>query len=194
VSSAAELEQRVVISGIGRSQTGRKINRDGLELTVDSCLEAIADAGLTTADVDGLITWPGESFAAGTGFGAPGCATIQDTLRLDLDWYCSGMEGLNVLGGVVAAAMAVASGMCRHVLVVRTVTEATAQGSGRRQGAVGRPDARATGSMQWHLPYGSMSAVNWAAWQAQLHFDRYGMDRETLGAVAVNQRRNAALN
>jgi acetyl-CoA acetyltransferase len=194
MNSRAELEERVVISGIGRSQTGRKINRDSLELTVDSCLAAIADAGLRPADVDGLITWPGENFAGGAGFGAPGCASIQETLRLSLEWYCSGMEGLNVLGGVVAAAMAVASGICRHVLLVRTVTEATAQGSGGRQGARGRGDARSTGSMQWHQPYGSMSAASWAAWQAQLHFDRYGMGRETLGAVAVNQRRNAALN
>jgi acetyl-CoA acetyltransferase len=193
VSSADDFEHRVVISGIGRSQTGRKINRDALDLTVDSCLAAIADAGLKPADVDGLITWPGENFTSMAGFGGPGCATIQETLRLQLNWYSSGMEGLNVLGGVVAGAMAVASGMCRHVLLVRTVTEATAQGSGRREG-VGRRTQRASGSIQWHTPYGSMSAASWAAWQAQLHFDRYGMGRETLGAVAVNQRRNAALN
>jgi acetyl-CoA acetyltransferase len=194
MTGRAELEDRVVISGIGRSQTGRRIDRDALELTVDACLAAIADAGLRPADVDGLITWPGENFAPTPGFDGPGCATIQETLRLSLEWYSSGMEGLNVLGGVVAAAMAVASGMCRHVLLLRTVTEATAQGSGGRQGVRQRGDARSRGSMQWHQPYGSMSAASWAAWQAQLHFDRYGMGRETLGAVAVNQRRNAALN
>src|SRR5438445_567022 len=194
MNSAAELEQRVVISGIGRSQTGRRIERDSLELTVDSCLAAIADAGLRPSDIDGLITWPGENAGAMAGFGGPGCATIQETLRLSLEWYCSGMEGFNVLNDVPATAMAIASDVCRHVLLVRTVTEATAQGRGGRQGARGRDGQRASGSMQWHQPYGSMSAASWAAWQAQLHFDRYGMGRETLGAVAVNQRRNAALN
>ncbi|HZS14437.1 MAG TPA: thiolase family protein [Candidatus Dormibacteraeota bacterium] len=195
MSRAAELEHRCVISGIGRSQTGRRIDRDALDLTVDACLAAVADAGLRTADVDGLITWPGEMAGSlGRGFAGPGCATIQDTLRLSLDWYLAGGEGFNVLGSVIAAAQAVASGFCRHVLLVRTLTEATAQGAGGRQGYAGGRPGRVGGSVQWQAPFGSMSAANWAAWQAQIHFDRYGMTRETLGAIAVNQRRNAMLN
>jgi acetyl-CoA acetyltransferase len=188
------MEHRVVISGIGRSQTGRRINRDALDLTIDSCLAAIADAGLRPADIDGLITWPGEGNRTMPGFDAPGVATIQEALRLKLEWYSSGMEGLNVLGGVVAGTMAVATGYCRHVLLVRTVTEATAQGTGGRQAAARAQGGRVSGGMQWHMPFGSMSAASWAAWQAQIHFDRYGMRREDLGALAVAQRRSAALN
>jgi len=194
MSRAAELEHRCVISGIGRSQTGRRLDRESLDLTVDACLAAIADAGLTPKDIDGLVNWPGEGTYPGTGFGSPGCATLQETFRLQLEWYCTGVEGLNVLGSLVPAAMAIATGVCRHVLLVRTLTEATAQGAGRRQGLGGGRSDRVTGSPQWHVPFGSMSAAIWAAWQAQLHFDCYGMTRETLGAIAVNQRRNAMLN
>ena len=49
-------ERRAVISGVGQSDIGRRLYRDPLELTVDACLAAIADAGLTTADVDGIAT------------------------------------------------------------------------------------------------------------------------------------------
>ena len=48
-----------IISGIGQSAVGRGLGRSGLDLTLDAALEAIADAGLTPADIDGLATYPG---------------------------------------------------------------------------------------------------------------------------------------
>ncbi len=49
----------VVISGIGQSAVGRRLGRDELDLTIEAALAAIADAGLTVADIDGLATYPG---------------------------------------------------------------------------------------------------------------------------------------
>ena len=43
----------------GQSEIGRRLFRDPLELTLDGCLAAIDHAGLTTADIDGLSTYPG---------------------------------------------------------------------------------------------------------------------------------------
>ncbi len=45
--------------GVGRSQIGRRLMVDPLSLTVDACLAAVADAGLTLDDIDGLSTYPG---------------------------------------------------------------------------------------------------------------------------------------
>ncbi len=56
-----EPEQQTVISGVGQSDVGRRLFRDPLELTLDACLAAIEDAGLTTADIDGIATYPGPS-------------------------------------------------------------------------------------------------------------------------------------
>ena len=53
------LERRAAISGIGQSDVGRRLGRDPLELTLDACLAAIEDAGLTRKDIDGLATYPG---------------------------------------------------------------------------------------------------------------------------------------
>ena len=47
--------------------------------------------------------------------------------------------------------------------------------------------------MQWRLPYGASSAANWIGMLASAHFDRYGTTRETLGWIALNARKNAAL-
>ena len=64
------LERRAIISGIGQSDVGRRLGRSDLDLTVDAALAAIADAGLTRDDIDGLSTYPG--MGAGTpGFGGP---------------------------------------------------------------------------------------------------------------------------
>ena len=48
-----------MLSGVGRSAIGRRLMVDPLSLTVDACLAAVADAGLTLDDIDGLSTYPG---------------------------------------------------------------------------------------------------------------------------------------
>jgi 3-oxoacyl-[acyl-carrier-protein] synthase III len=50
----SDIERSAVISGIGQSVVGRRLNRSDLDLTVEACLEAIGDAGLTRDDVDGI--------------------------------------------------------------------------------------------------------------------------------------------
>jgi acetyl-CoA acetyltransferase len=45
-------EKQVCISGAGQSEVGRPSNKSALRLTVDACLAAIADAGLTPSDID----------------------------------------------------------------------------------------------------------------------------------------------
>src|ERR687898_2560787 len=127
-------ERRSVISGIGQSDIGRRLGRTGLDLTIDAALEAIADAGLTPADIDGIATYPGAGGGAGPGFSGPGSPEVQDALRLSVDWHSGGIEGAAQLAAIVNAVMAVGAGLARHVLVYRTVTEATEQGAGGRQG------------------------------------------------------------
>ncbi len=52
-------ERRSVISGIGQSAIGRRLRRTGVDLTMEAARAAVADAGLTLADIDGLATYPG---------------------------------------------------------------------------------------------------------------------------------------
>jgi hypothetical protein len=124
------VERDALVSGIGRSELGRRLPRSGVELTLDACLAAIADAGLTPHDIDGLTSWPPTSGPVGRG--APSAAQLHQLMRFDLAWMLECGEGANPLGALGAAAQAVGARLARHVLVYRTVTEASAQGAGGR--------------------------------------------------------------
>jgi len=191
------LERRAIISGIGQSDIGRRLGRSDLDLTEQAALAAIADAGLTRDDIDGLATYPG--MGAGTpGFAGPGTPEVQDALRLRLNWHDGGGEGPAQIRAVIAACIAVGAGLARHVLVYRTVSESTAQGEGGRAGigggGGGRGGPRFSGFLQWSLPFGAVSAANWIALVAQRRVHEFGLTREQLGQIAINARRNAALN
>jgi acetyl-CoA acetyltransferase len=189
--------RRAVISGLGMSQVGRRLHRDHLELTLDAALAAIADAGLTRDDIDGVATYPGGPAGAGNGMGGPSTTEVLDALRLRADWHSGGGEGPAQIQAVINAAMAVACGMARHVLVWRTVTEASAQASGRRGLGLagdGAGDGRVSGAFSWSIPFGAFSAANWLALNARRHFHEFGTTREQLAQIALNARANAARN
>ena len=192
-------ERNACISGIGQSDVGRRLHRDPLELTLDACLEAIEDAGLTRDDIDGIATYPG-NMDSPPGFSGAGVTEVQDALRLNLNWFSGGLEAPGQLGSVVNACLAVAAGLANHVVCFRTVWEGTAQGSGGRAGigagggGGGGRVPRFSGFMQWTLPYGAASAANWIGMMASRHFHEFGTTREQLAWIALNGRRNAALN
>lgn len=190
-------ERTAVISGIGQSQIGRRIYRDPMSLTLDACLAAIEDAGLTRDDIDGLSTYPG-NMNTPPGFSGGGITEVHDALRLNLNWFAGGLELPGQLGSVANAVAAISAGLCRHVLCFRTVWEASAQGDRGRAavttGGGGGGNYRASGFMQWTLPFGAPSAANWIGMMANLHFHRYGTTREQLAQIALTERANAALN
>jgi len=186
-------ERAAVISGIGQSAVGRNLNRSPLSLTVDAALEALDDAGLTPADIDGVATWPGAA-AATPGFSSVGVWNIKEALDLALRWFSGGSEAAGQLGGVFSACAAIAAGLATHVLCFRTVWESTAQSPQRRASLVGGGYSRISGEYQWHVPFGAQSAANWVAMMAMRHFHEFGTTREQLAAIALNERANAARN
>jgi acetyl-CoA acetyltransferase/uncharacterized OB-fold protein len=186
-------EHRAVLSGVGRSRMGRRLMVDPLSLAVDACVAAVEDAGLSLEDIDGLSTYPG---AGGMGMSEGGTTAIEEALRLHPTWINGGGDLPGPGGSVIAAAMAVAAGLCRHVLCFRTVLESTfatlvAQG----KIATPRGGGRVSGPMQeWRAPFGALSAANWIAMNANQYLHRYGAPREMLGLIALNGRANAARN
>jgi acetyl-CoA acetyltransferase len=189
-------ERKAVVSGIGQSQVGRRIYREPLDLTIEAALAAIEDAGLTREDIDGVATYPG-NMAIPPGFSGVGVTEIQDALRLNLNWFTGGVELPGQLGSVANAAMAVATGLADHVLCFRTVWEASAQGDRGRASVTsggGGGSFKASGFMQWTLPYGAPSAANWIGMMAQRHFHEFGTTREQLAQIPLIERANAAKN
>jgi acetyl-CoA acetyltransferase len=186
-------EHDSVISGIGQSAIGRRLGRSALDLTVEAALAAIDDAGLTRDDIDGISTYPGGDATSSRGYGGPPPTALQDALRLRPSWFQGAAEIPGQLGAVISAMMAVSAGLARHVVVFRTVTESTAQGSGGR-GAIYDPDGRAPSVGAWLSPFGAPSAANWLALLATRHFHDYGTTRQQLAQIPLTCRRHAGLN
>jgi acetyl-CoA acetyltransferase/uncharacterized OB-fold protein len=183
-----KFEDKVALTGIGMSPIGRRLMQPPLALTVQACEAAIADAGLTFADIDGLSTYPGAINVGG--FGEGGVTALEAALGIRPTWHNGAMETFGPGGSVIAAMLAVAGGLTRHVLCFRTVWEAT-HNELMKQGKITPSMGRMAG---WQMPFGATSAAHTLAMNAQRHFHRYGTTKETLGWIALNQRANAELN
>jgi acetyl-CoA acetyltransferase len=110
-------------------------------------------------------------------------------------WFNGGMELPGQGGSVISAMLAVAAGLCRHVLVFRTVWEATyteLMRTGKAHPAHG--GGAVPPPMDFSLPFGCGSAANNLAINASHHFKRYGTTRDALGWIAVTARANAGRN
>jgi acetyl-CoA acetyltransferase len=185
-------EKQTAITGIGQSEISRGATKSALGLTIDAALDAIADAGLARSDIDGMACWPGGTGEA-NGFAPVSIPALQDALRLNLNWYSNASETSGQFGALFNAIGAIAAGFARHVLVFRTMYEATARKTSFAN-ALNRPGERVYGPFQWYAPY----HVYAAALQQALYFNRYvhdsGILPEQIAQIAINGRRNAALN
>ncbi|MGW2048890.1 thiolase C-terminal domain-containing protein [Streptomyces sp. NPDC001858] len=190
MASPRKYEDRVALTGVGQSRVGRRLMVDPLSLTVDACLAAVADAGLELDEIDGLSTYPGPS---PDGMSEGGITALTEALQLRPTWVNGAREVPGQIGSITAGMLAVAAGLCRHVLCFRTVWESS-HGALLRSGQWQSHSGRATGMFEFRAPFGAMSAAQWIGCNASHYLHRYGVGREVLGAIAVTARANAARN
>ena len=115
-----------------------------------------------------------------------------------MDWYDSGLETSGQLGSVIKACMAVGAGMCNHVLCFRSVWEGSAQGDKGRSAVMpggGGGSFKASGFMEWSLPFSAPSA---SIWIAHVRAGALPQVRHDEGTARLDRartvRRNAELN
>jgi len=171
------------IVGIGRTTYSRNSGRSTRAMAVEACRAALADAGLTPADVDGMSTYqvmdsahpPEVSWALG-----------QD----ELAWSNSMYGGGNIVADQIATAAAVIeAGICRAVLVYRSLNGR----SGKRFGTIEGP-MQVEGEMQFDAPSGFLVPPQWFAMWARRHQHVYGTTSEDLGQIAITERGHAVPN
>lgn len=186
-------EKNTCISGIGQSAINRVPKEFPFELAMTACLAAIEDAGLEAQDIDGVSTWPVSETGIGHGFGAASIADVVASLGLSVKWRSEGSMAAQ-LSPIMNAVSAIAAGFCSHVLCWRALGERTvgSYACAAKQG--GDPLFRPVGYMEYMLPYWAMSAAIWCGVHANTHMHRFGITREQMSAIPINQRRNAALN
>ncbi|MER7362159.1 lipid-transfer protein [Nonomuraea wenchangensis] len=178
---------RAAVAGIGATEFSKESGRSELRLAAEAVLAALDDAGLSPADVDGLVTFSQDANQE--------IAVAREVGVGDLTYFSRVEYGGGAACATVAhAAMAVATGMARTVVCYRAFNER----SGRR---FGQPDARLGGQptsqgleMSWHVPFGLMTPAAWVAMFARRYMHTFGATSEDFGRVAVAMRRHAATN
>ena len=185
-------ERRVVISGVGQSAIGRRLDRSGLQLTLDAILAAVADAGLTVDEIDGLAMFPGGGAANLPGYANGNLYEVQDALRITTRWRQGIVEGMAL--PFYGPAQAVATGQARHAVIWRTVKEGSAARTAGGRPAYGSTKPVAEGPLAWLLPVGMLSPVCQIAPYAMRYMHDYKVTREQLAWIPVTQRAHAALN
>ncbi|WP_408638946.1 lipid-transfer protein [Nocardiopsis suaedae] len=181
---------KAVIAGIGATGFSKDSGRSETRLAADAALDALADAGISPEEVDGMATFtmdPTSEIALAREIGA---GALRFFTRVP---YGGGAA----CGAVAQAAMAAASGTADVVLVYRAFNER----SGRRYGRAVPQDGAPTGApasqaleLGWHVPAGLATPAAWAALPARRYMHEYGATGEDFGRVAVQMRANAATN
>ncbi|MBO0728590.1 MAG: hypothetical protein J2P57_04985 [Acidimicrobiaceae bacterium] len=183
-------EKGALISGIGHSAIARQLERSSFQLTLDAILAAVADAGLTVDDLDGIAAFPPGAKTNLPGYTSPDPAEISDTLRLTTTWRNGFAGGLPW----AAAVQAVTSDQARHVVVYRTVKEGSAARTAGGRPAYGSTNPTADGPLAWIIPIGALSPVCQIAPFVTRYMHDYSVRREQLAWIPVTQRAHAALN
>lgn len=174
-------DRRAAVTGTGATAYSKASGQSVLALATEAARAAIADAGLTPADIDGVASFMVMHDSVPTV--ALASALALPRLRWALDIDLGGQAPCHL---VVQAAAAVATGQAEHVLVFRAMN--------------GRSGAR-VGSMQFHgggagyrYPIGYDAYLMYVAMWGQRFLYETGQGEEDLAAVAVAQRAHAVRN
>jgi acetyl-CoA acetyltransferase len=159
------------VVGAAEVDTWQSEGRSPVGLMAEATRRAVADAGLTLADVDGL-------FSASSHYTFP---TMNLAERLGMHprfMDSSNIGGASFVSHAGHAAAAIAAGLCDVAVI--------AYGSTQRSD-MGRLISRAEWSA-YEEPYGLIHPISSVALMAQRHMHEFGTTSEQLAALAVSAR------
>jgi acetyl-CoA acetyltransferase len=149
-----------------------------IQLHADAALNALADAGLTAADIDGVAT-AGESPTA-----------IAHYLGITPEWVDgTQVGGCSFMIHVRHAVAAIQQGLCETVLITHGESGRSRIGAGNFRGG-----GSATLAGQFESPYGVVGPPTMFTLPVLRYMKDFGMTHEQLAMVAVVQREWASKN
>ena len=178
-----ELSNRAALTGIGETRYAKESDKSQQALTFEASLSAIEDAGLGPKDIDGVIPY---------GLGGIVAEDFITNFGIDDLRYSAviPMGGASAVAALQTAAMAVATGVARHVLIAL----------GRASASTSRAAARISQMPQFRvvsefeMPLGTNAPAQFYAPMARRHMEVYGTTSEQFGHVAVTMRKHAQLH
>lgn len=181
------LSRQAAIVGIGATEFSKMSGRSELQLSVEAVRAALADAGLTVADVDGLTTFTMDTSSE--------IAVARELGMAEMRFF----SRINYGGGaacatVQQAAMAVATGVADVVVCYRGFNERSESRFGQFSLAAATQVNTNGLDNAWSYPMGLGTPAATVAMQATRYLHEYGATSRDFGAVAVADRRHAATN
>jgi acetyl-CoA acetyltransferase len=153
---------------------------------------------LAATDIDGIAT-----------LGDTPAAEVNAALGIEASDSGTGFSTGGLMNPVISACRAVSEGHARHVIIYRTIQMLGGTVLAKQdENAPAPPMAKMFDTPEGETPpvVGPMddvgdlvaaqgySAANWLAMHCRRHMELYGTTKEQLGWLAINSRRNAALN
>jgi acetyl-CoA acetyltransferase len=178
------MKNPALISGVYATRAGKLPQSTCLSLHSEAAFGALSDAGFPLAEVDGLLcaysfTEPHPMLSS----------VFAEYVGLHPRYSASlSAGGATACLMVMTARALVENGTCRHVLLVTGDNRLTGMPPGGALAALSH-----FGHPQFERPYG-MTIPACYALVAQRYMFEYGLSREELSAVSVNQRRMAGLH
>ena len=181
--SLQQLRGKSAIVGVGQAGIGEAHGFTAMEILAQAGTQAVADAGLTMQDIDGLATCS----SAASMWALP----VAEYLGLRPQFIDSTMlGGSSFIAHLMPAMLALESGQCNAVLVCYGSTQKT--GSFSRKGMT--EAFKLVDPLPYEHPYSPMLPPTAYALAASRHMYEFGTTREQLAEVAVAARRWAQLN
>jgi acetyl-CoA acetyltransferase len=181
------LSRKAAIAGIGATEFSKESGRSELRLAAECVSHALADAGLSASDVDGLVS-----------FTMDGTAEIALARELGIP-ELSFFSRIHYGGGAAAAtvqqaALAVASGVAEVVVAYRAFNERSEQRFGQVSSAAAGQVNSSGVDNAFHYPMGIATPAATVAMVARRYMHEYGATSEDFGRIAVVDRAHAATN
>ena len=175
------------IVGTGATEFSKDSGRSELRLAAECSLAALADAGLTPSDVDGMVTFSMDASAE--------IAVARELGVPELSFFSRVPHGGGAACAVVQQALlAVTSGVASVVLCYRAFNERSGSRFGRVQAAAAAQASSMGIDNSWHYPMGLGTPAAAVAMFARRYMHEFGATSEDFGRVAVADRRAAASN
>ena len=177
------LREKGAITGVGETAYSRSSGKSVAALQMEAALAAIADAGLSPKDIDGVIAYATSGVVAEdfvTNFGIPDLRFSATTP----------MGGASSVAAVQCAIAAIGAGICRHVLIPLGRNGASQSRIGLRVRQL--PQFHVVG--EFEMPVGAIAPAQLYAPMARRHMECYGTTSPQLGEIAVTTRRHAGLH
>ncbi len=168
------LRDRYAIVGVGETEYSRNSGRTTRHMAVEAIRNAMQDAGLGPADVDGMM-----SYSVMDSTMSP---TVSADLGIRLNFYTDIIGGGSSIECLVGLAIgAIEAGMCQTMVLFRSMNGATSM----RMGGSGRGAPRLSGDALFSVAYGQTSPAQMFSQSFMRHLYEYGTTPEQVAHVKV---------